>query len=188
MGEKFTDKYLVKKSLEDVTFFADLIARYEGKLLNYILRISSLPVEEAEEALQEIFLKTWRNLRAFDQTLKFSTWIYRIAYNHTISLHRKRESRGQSTQISIEAEKLDFLADSDLLADFDQQVSSENIQAVLDEMPDKYRDILVLKFLEEKSYDEISDILRKPLGTVATLINRAKKSFRATAQNLNIKF
>lgn len=65
----------------------------------------------------------------------------------------------------------------------DQQYLKEHIQEVLEKLDDKYREILVLRFFQEKSYQEISDILRKPPGTVATLINRAKKECRQLLQD-----
>ena len=70
----------------------------------------------------------------------------------------------------------------------DQKFNKENIRKILQLMPEKYREVLILRFLEEKDYREISDILKKPSGTVATLINRAKKSFYEIAKEENISF
>ena len=72
--------------------------------------------------------------------------------------------------------------------DVDADILKKDIMNVLYEMDDKYREILILKFIEDKSYDEISDILKKPPGTIATHINRAKKQFRDLCGKKDVNF
>ncbi|MCF7905733.1 sigma-70 family RNA polymerase sigma factor [Candidatus Gracilibacteria bacterium] len=186
---KCTDEILVQKSLEDVTFFGELVDRFEQKLKYYILRISSFSEMEAEEILQEVFVKVWKNLREFDGSVKFSSWIYRIAHNETISAFRKSQSRGEKEQVSLDEELFCIPSgELDIPTSLDQKLTAPLVHRVLNGLPKEYREVLVLKFLEDKSYEEISDILKKPMGTVATLINRAKKSFRDSAERQNITF
>ena len=177
---KLSDEILVSKSIENIDYFGELVERYERKLLFYILRISSLNEMEAEEVIQDIFLKAWKNLHGFDPDLKFSTWIYRIAHNETISTFRKIQSRGQDKKVDIEPEYLEsFASDLDFLKDLDQDFKASQIQTILNQMRPKYREVLILKYFEDQSYESIGDILKKPSGTVATLISRAKKEFES---------
>ena len=187
--EDMSDEELVKRSLQDVDYFACIYEKYEQKLIWYILRISSFSLEEAEDILQEAFIKAWKNLNEFDENLKFSSWIYRIVHNTTITEWKKSQSKGKDKRQELDEEIFRNLPSSlDIEKETNQKFNEENIQRILQLMPEKYREVLVLKFLEEKNYKEISDILKKPSGTIATLINRAKRSFYKIAKEKNISF
>lgn len=174
-----TDEKLVFLALDDPVVFGVLMERYESKMLLYIKRISSVSNEEAEDILQESFLKAYQNLHNFDQKLSFSSWLYRIVHNETISYWRKKKIRPQGNAVHVDDEFFERIVDSqDFVREIDGEYLKDAIQEVLVEMDEKYREILILKYIEEKSYEEISDILKKPTGTVATHINRAKKQFR----------
>lgn len=184
---KKTDEELAIMAEGNIAVFEELISRYEKKLMRYIARIANFSNEENEEVLQEIFIKVWKNINSFSSDLKFSSWIYRIAHNETISIYRKAKSRGISDQVELNDE-LFLPSKIDFVKELDDKISSHNIQNVLLEMDTKSREILVLKFLEEQSYEEISDILKLPMGTIATRINRAKEKFRGILSKLKIKF
>ncbi|MEA1937231.1 MAG: sigma-70 family RNA polymerase sigma factor [Patescibacteria group bacterium] len=187
--EKFSDEELVAKSLQEIDYFACIYERYEEKLIHYILRISSFSVEESKDVLQEAFVKAWKNLNEFDSNLKFSSWLYRIVRNTTITEWKKSRSKGKDQRQEIDEELFQNLPSLlNIEKEADQKFDEKNIEKVLRLMPKKYREVLILKFLEEKNYKEISDILKKPSGTVATLINRAKKSFYQIAKQENISF
>ncbi len=187
--KNISDEELVEKSLQDIDYFACIYERYEQKLIRYILRISSFSVEEAEDILQEAFIKAWRNLNEFNKDLKFSSWIYRIVRNTTITEWKKTKSKGRDKKQDIEEELFRNIPSLlNIEKEADQKFNNKNIGKILQLMPEKYREVLILKFLEEKNYQEISDILKKPNGTIATLINRAKKSFYETAKQENISF
>lgn len=86
------------------------------------------------------------------------------------------------SNIEDRANLIDFINDTiEINGAYENLEKDERVRKALAELPDKYREILVLRYLEDKSYDEISDILRKPPGTVATQINRAKASFKKIA-------
>jgi len=187
-GEK-TDEELVALTLKNQDFFSCIVERYEAKLTRYIRRISAATQEDAEDLLQEIFVKVYRNLYGFDPSLKFSSWIYRIVHNQVISQWRKTKSRPQVLKFEADEDFLKFIAaDEDLAGNIERKFTGEEVRDVISRLDGKYKEVLVLKFLEEKDYKEISDILRKPLGTVATLINRAKKQFAKVVKEKEIKF
>lgn len=174
-----SDKAIVQAALTDLEMFGVLVERYEKKLKFYILRISNCSELEAEEILQDVFLKAWKNLNSFDEGLKFSSWIYRITHNETISAFRKTKSRGENQRTDLEPELFENLPDdTNFVAELDQNITAEEVQKVLKTLPNIYREVLILRFIEDQSYQEIGDILMKPSGTVATLINRAKAQFK----------
>ena len=174
-----TDNQLVELTLANQDNFLYLMKRYEGKLLAYILRISNVDRDEAEDILQDVFIKTYKNLNSFDINLKFSSWIYRITHNQVISNYRKIQARPQKYTFDVDDEILNNIAsDFDIIREIDRSLLRDNIEDILISLDQKFQEVLILRFLEEKDYKEISDILKKPMGTVATLLNRSKKAFR----------
>ena len=183
-----TDEELVALTLRDKANFAFLIERYNSKLLRYIKRITNVAVEEAEDILQDSFINAYINLNDFDKDLKFSSWIYRITHNQVINNFRKNKVRPQGNSIDIEREILENIAaEFEIEKNIDLGILGKNVNEILSHVEEKYREALILKFLEDKDYREISDILKKPMGTVATLINRGKKQFKQELIRLNIK-
>lgn len=167
---------LVKLALSDQENFVYLIEKYEKPLFRYIRRISSFSSEDIEDLLQEVFIKVYKNLNGFDKSLKFSSWIYRIAHNEVISYYRKVKVRPAAFEGELNDEILDNIKSDFSLEDIlEKKFTKELVKQLLSQMDIKYREVLVLRYLEEKDYGEISDILKKPKGTVATLLNRAKK-------------
>lgn len=180
-----TDNDLVGMSIKDSDFFLCLSKRYEEKLLRYIRRISKFSIEDAEDVLQEVFIKTYYNLNGFDPELKFSSWIYRIAHNETVSAIRKKSVR---PTVYLEVEDINKFSDAfDMTKDMDNELDRKVIDEALSKLDEKYREVLVLRFLDEKEYVEISDILKKPVSTVGNLILRGKKLFKEEYEKLIIK-
>lgn len=165
----------------DIDAFARIVNATSSGLLRYIIRISSFSYEEAEEVLQEVFIKAWRYINEYDESFAFSTWIYRIAHNTTISEFRKYTSRGSDKKVDWNPEEVEQIASGlNIELQMHQKQMQEMVQHVLGFLSSKEKEILVLRFLEQKSYDEISDILKMPVNTVATNLSRAKKQFMAT--------
>ncbi|MFZ2154307.1 MAG: RNA polymerase sigma factor [Candidatus Moraniibacteriota bacterium] len=186
--EKKEDSELVSLSLANQEYFYCIIARYERVIFHYILRISNSSKEDAEDILQEVFMSVYENLNEFDKSLKFSSWIYRIAHNKTISAWRKMKTRPKTIWTEEDQNLFNLISsDEDILGNLEKKCSAKEVQSALGELDERYREVLVLKFLEDKDYKEISDILKKPMGTVATLINRAKGQLREKLNNLEIK-
>jgi RNA polymerase sigma-70 factor (ECF subfamily) len=132
-------------------------------------------------ARPRIFCRRCSSRRTFDYdpSLPFSSWIYRIAHNETITHFRKEKNRPFVLDKGEDDELFGKIVDDLELSrhEIHQYVASD-IQAALEKLEAKYCDIIILKFFEEKSYEEISDILQMPQGTIATLINRAKKKLK----------
>ncbi len=183
-----TDEELAQMVLADAQAFVQLIRRYEPRLLAYIRRISGFSLEDAEDILQESFMDAYKNIAVFNPTLKFSSWIYRIVHNRTISTYRKKKKEMGDFSIDDEDEGLARIlsAKDDATKLADQSLTAEAVKKILHELPERDRTVLILAYMEEKTYDEISDILRAPAGTVATWIRRAKIKFQKSADNRKI--
>lgn len=170
-----TDQEIVADSLKDAKHFKFLYERYELRLKNYIFKISGFGENEALDILQDSFIKAWINLYDFDQHLSFSSWIYRIVHNETISQLRKNKSYGKNNTVSVNEEILNVFEE-------DNEKKNENqiivTRILVDQLPLKYKEVIALKYYEKMSYIEISDILKISEGTVATRINRAKKQLK----------
>jgi RNA polymerase sigma-70 factor (ECF subfamily) len=182
--ENKTDNELVGMSLIEPDHFLCLSKRYEEKLLRYIIRISKFSREDAEDVLQEVFIKTYYNLNGFDSELQFSSWIYRIAHNEAVSAIRKKVAR---PTVSLEVENLEKFGDAfDMIKDIDNTFDRKLIDEALSMLDEKYREVLVLRYLDEKDYVEIADILKKPVSTIGNLILRGKKLFKEEYEKLII--
>lgn len=173
-----TDEQLAVHSLVAQPAFGVLIERYEEKMLRYVGRLTSVSAEDVEDIVQDIFIRCYQNLAAFDSSVSFSSWLYRIAHNMVVDSYRRSKARPHGNSIVLtDFEYHNLASDFDLGAVVDGALLRERIEETLKKIDVKYRDVLVLKYLEDKSYEEIGDILKKPGGSVATLLHRAKKQF-----------
>jgi RNA polymerase sigma-70 factor, ECF subfamily len=177
--EELDDGELVRLSLKDPDNFSYLINRYQAKILYYIRRLGVNSLEESQDVAQDIFLKVYLNLNDFKSDLKFSSWLYRIAHNQVISNFRRHRARAEAYSSPLDEVALNSLSE-DILPDsqIDKKILASSLMKAIDKLEPRYREIIILKFFEEKSYQEISDILKRPEGSVASLLNRAKKSLK----------
>jgi len=183
------DHELVKATLKHKEAYGLLIERYEAPLLRYIRRLTNVSDEDADDLLQEVFIKAYQNIRDVDECQSFSAWIYRIARNHVISNYRKRNVRPEGHASEIDDNVFDaLLADFSEDKSFDREVLRSQLFEVFGKLDRKYLDVLILKYFQEKSYEEMAYITQKPAGTIATLLNRAKKQFRERAKKAGIHF
>jgi len=154
--------------------YSELIHRYQTKLTHYLRKFIRDP-DELEDVLQEVFIKSYRNLFDFDVQKKFSPWIYRIAHNEAINQIKKYRHESVSLD-DFEWEIVDEKID--IKKEVDANLTRARTEVALAKLKWKYREPLILFFFEQKSYDEISDILRLPRNTVGTLISRGKNEFK----------
>lgn len=157
---------------QDQELFGEVVQRYQDKLLRYATSLVG-DGHQAADVVQESFIKAFINLRGFNVKRKFSSWIYRIVHNQAINQikKKKRELSLDGNQYLKEAMR----SKVDIEKDFDKQELAKMVTVCLNKLPLKYRAPLVLFYLQERSYEEISDVLRIPVGTVGTRINRGKK-------------
>ena len=171
------DEEIVSMTLRERSTFGFIVERYESKLRRYIERLGVKNKDDQMDVLQEIFIKAYKNLNSFDMGMSFSAWIYRIAHNEAISWYRKHNVRPEGHLIADSSEILNLIKSKEQTADviFDQNINAEEVNKALLKIDEKYRQVLTLRYFEHMEYDEISDVLKIPVGSVGTLIHRGKK-------------
>ena len=174
--DELSDVELVQQSLLNIDYFSCLFEKYEASFLRYIRRISMVNNDEAEDILQDSFLKIWKNLNDYDSSLKLSSWLYRIVHNETISYWRKKKSYGKDNVVNIEDNLYHLESDETNIFEELEDSDNQKLKQALQDINLNYRDILILRYYEGLSYIEISDVLKIPEGTVAIRISRAKKA------------
>lgn len=174
--ENLNDEQLIEKIRKsDRELYAIIIKRYQKKLLRYANNLIKNE-DKARDAVQESFIKAFINLNSFNTKKKFSSWIYRIVHNETLNIIKKYKLETPLL------EDWDFEGGEDLEENFDKNDTKEKVEKCLKQLPLIYIEPLSLYYIDEKSYEEISDILKIPMGTVATRINRAKKIMKNICQ------
>jgi RNA polymerase sigma-70 factor (ECF subfamily) len=173
---KLSDEKLIEVvRSKDNESYAEVIRRYQAKLLRYATYIVGND-EAGADIVQDSFIKSFQNLNGFDTKKKFSSWIYRIVHNEAIN-YLKKQSKTRELNPEIE-----YDSGVNLEEEFIKNEIINHAQNCLEEMDLKYKTPLSLFYLEEKSYEEISDILRIPVSTVGTRINRAKLIMKKICQ------
>lgn len=176
---KMSGKDIVERVIADQDFFYCIVRSYEGQLRAYISRLTNVSQDEIEDILQEAFIKIYHNINSYDLDYKFSTWLYRIVRNETISYWRKNKKRLEDVQLDISEDFINTLkADTDLQKEVDQDFVKENVEKAINKLSFKYREVIILRYIEDRDYQDISDILQKPVNTVGTLLSRAKKELK----------
>lgn len=172
------DEELVKYVREvDKQAYLWIIRRYEAALMRYANHLTQ-DKDKAADAVQETFIKAFSNLQGFDIKRKFSSWIYRIAHNESMNVLGK-EGKHMHLDVHLDLDSGTHIEDVTITKEVQSQ-----IHQCLGQLPLIYRESLSLYYLEEKSYEEISDILRIPVGTVGTRINRAKLFMKKLCQHI----
>ena len=157
--------------------FSIINERYQGKLFAYLFRLIGSR-EEAKDLLQDVLVKAFKNIKSYDTTRNFSSWIYRIAHNESVNYIRRKGLKRFISWEDIVSAKDKMMSNKAEDGADDIWLRKEKIKevdAVINKLPFKYKQVLMLRYYSDKSYEEIGGILKKPVNTVGTLISRAKK-------------
>jgi RNA polymerase sigma-70 factor (ECF subfamily) len=158
----------------DQDAFALLVQRHQRRVFNLVYRMLQ-QYEEANEVTQETFLAAWQGLAGFRGNALFSTWLYRIAYNCALKQLEQRK-RDNALQVAIQIEQTDLIdSDERVGAALEVRDRQKLVREHLSALPTKYRIVLILRHLQEMTYEEIAEILTLPIGTVKTHVFRARK-------------
>lgn len=156
----------------DIKSFELLLGRYERKMMRYARKFL-FNEEDAKDAVQEVFIKAYVNIRSFDIGKKFSPWLYRIAHNEFINTIRKKRTE------KIFSFDFDTLFPQPVSAETaDGEVNNKELRSMLDDslgkLEAKYREPLILYYFEDLDYREIAEILRVPVSTIGVRLARGK--------------
>ncbi len=166
----------------DQDAFALLVQHHQQRVFNLVYRMLQ-QYEEANEVTQETFLAAWQGLPSFRGDARFSTWLYRIAYNCCLK-QLDQCKRDRALQMAIQEEQMLESADSDgrTDAEIDAHERQTLVREQLSTLPAKYRLVLVLRHLQEKTYEEMAEILAMPIGTIKTHLFRARNLLKERLQ------
>ncbi len=178
-----TDEILAGKVQNgDLEAFNVLLGRYHQKILRYGHKFL-LENGDIEDVAQEIFLKAYRFIKSFNTERKFSPWLYRIAHNEFINHGKKRKS-----------EPMDFFDFDSFFPhpqspdtaekDLDSQQIKSILNNFLDKLSQKYREPLVLYYIEDLDYKDIAEVLHIPVAAVGVRLNRAKKKLQEMSSQI----
>jgi len=158
----------------DQDAFAQLVQQHQRRVFNLVFRMLQ-EYEETNEVTQEAFLAAWQGLPSFRGDARFSTWLYRIAYNCSLKQLEQRK-RDRALQSAIESEQIVAQANQPdrIDAELEAHTRSEMLHEQLSHLPAKYRIVLVLRHLQEMTYEEMAEILTMPIGTIKTHLFRAR--------------
>lgn len=174
------DRILIRDALVgNQRAYDELIKKYRGSVYNLVYRMIENR-QEAEDIVQETFIKAFNALKTFNEEFAFSTWLFKIATNNCIDTLRKRKLQTYSLDTPVQTK------DGEVSRDFADEryspeqstISSESTSIILDailDLPHKYQMVINMRHKEDKSYEEISYILEIPIGTVKARIFRARE-------------
>jgi len=184
---------IVKKRIKqllkgDQNAFSEIVELYKDKVYQICYRMLGNPTE-AEDLAQEAFVRAYINITSYNMNRKFSTWLYRIATNLCIDRIRKKkpdfyldaEIAGTEGLTMYSQVAADIQLPEDEVENMELQ---ETIQKEILKLPEKYRSVIVLKYIEELPLKEISEILDLPLGTVKTRIHRGREALREQLRHI----
>lgn len=171
-----------------VEAFDILVSRYKDPLTNYIYRFVG-DMKECEDLLQETFLRVYRNRRSYRRIARFSTWLYTIAGNLARSEYRKRKRRRVSSLQSINKSDEEYemdVPDDTFSPDKDAESTIQDfyIQEALTRIPEEFREVVVLRDVQQLSYEEIAAITGLPMGTVKSRINRGRTKLQILLRDI----
>lgn len=182
-----TEQELVQTILGgDLNIFRQLIDKYQKLVVHIVFRLSSNP-EDREEICQEVFIKVYQNLAGFKFQSKLSTWIGKIAYTTTINYLRKQKNMKPVNQIIHDGngngesyDSLEFTPSTVLtpLQELEKDDMALLVQQKIKQLPPPYQTIITLYHLDQMSYQEISEIMELPEGTVKSYLFRGRKKLK----------
>jgi RNA polymerase sigma-70 factor (ECF subfamily) len=178
--EQKDEEIVLKVQSGQIDYFELLVFRYEDKIKRYGRKFLS-GYEDIEDIVQQVFLKAYVNIKSFNTSRKFSSWIYRIAHNEFVNAIKKKKK-----------EPLPFF-NPDVIFPHplskepaDKKTKEDDIKKIVDEclnkLSPKHREVVVLYYFEEMSYKDMADILRIPISTIGVRIKRAKNIMRKICQ------
>ncbi|MEM9586856.1 MAG: sigma-70 family RNA polymerase sigma factor [Planctomycetota bacterium] len=176
------ESQLIDRALQgDRQSFAQLVTENQDRLFASMLHVTGSP-DEAEEVVQEAFIRAFIKLDTFQRNSQFFTWLYRIAFNNALTRRRRKRARFSIEQ-GRESSGLEVIDDGEGVDE--RMLRDERVAAVrvaLDQLTPEHRGILILREMEEHSYETIADILQISIGTVRSRLSRARRQLKLTIE------
>ena len=171
----------------DIQAYNEIVARYKDRLTNYIYRYVG-NYDECDDIVQDTFVKVYVSKHLYKEIAKFSTWIYTIAINLAkTKLIKQNKYKTFSISDVYDDENKDFdITDTAFTPDVDanSKFLSAHIQKALDQINENYRELVILRDIEDFSYEEIVDMTGLPMGTVKSRINRGREKLQELLKDI----
>ena len=183
---QYTDEELIARFQKgDEQSYIELVKRYKDKLINFVFRLVS-DRDQAEDIIQDTMLKLYTHKHYYKNIAKFSTWIYTIAGNLAKTELRKNKRRKVTNLSDMGSDDWEFEipAKEDTAEEVYNQFDGEHINKAIQTLPDHFREVIILRDIQELSYEEVSNIVEVPLGTVKSRINRARLQLQEMLKEL----
>jgi RNA polymerase sigma-70 factor, ECF subfamily len=161
----------------DQAAFAALVERYSPRLLYYLRKMLGEAKADAEDVLQEVWFDVFRAAPRLNDPAAFPAWLYRIARNRTA---RRQRNKPRLSRPLVEADLADDPDDEDY-----STADADIVHTALNELAPEHREVLVLRFLEEMSYEDTAQVVGCPLGTIRSRIHYAKRALRSVLERMN---
>lgn len=175
------ERKLIQQVLDgDHEAFAQLVEAYEDKVYNLCLRMCA-DREDARDLAQEAFVKAWRGLRFYKQEAAFSTWLYRLTSNVCIDFLRQKKRRAAISLTTADDEELQIDIPDPAPTPEQQAINQQtkaSVSSAMAQLDEEFRLVLTLRVVEERSYDEIAEIMDLKVGTVKSRLARAREKLK----------
>jgi len=172
-----TDEELISRFQKgDIYAFEEIVHRYKDPLVNFIYNYVGNRTE-AEDIVQETFLRVFKNKHLYRSIAKFSTWIYTIASNLAKTELRRRKRRRFLSLSHMGYDDKDYELPDEYFSPeriVDDKMQGKAIRKEIEALPEKFKEVVILRDIQEFSYEEISNILKIPVGTVKSRVNRGR--------------
>ena len=183
----YSDEELIKKFQEgNEDAFIELVNRYKNKLINFVFQMIG-DLEQSEDIVQETMIKLYHKKHYYREIAKFSTWIYTIARNQTNTELRKKKRKQTLSLTKLGKNEKDYeivATQPSIEDDIENKYLYKKIKSCINELPEHYKTVIILRDIQQLSYEEISEIVGVPLGTIKSRINRARLQVQAELQDL----
>jgi RNA polymerase sigma-70 factor (ECF subfamily) len=185
VADRSDEQLLAAHISGDSQAFGELLERYRNEMLHFLIRFMGSRAS-AEDVFQDTFLQVHLVAESFDTTRRFKPWLYTIAANKARDFHRRQKRRAAASLSAPvgggkegETEFIDLLASDERSPEepVAKQEQAARVKKVVDELPQHYREILLLNYFQKMSYNQIADALEIPLGTVKSRLHSAVASF-----------
>ena len=183
----YTDEELIKRFQNgDENAYIELVNRYRDKILNFIFNYIG-DFEISEDIVQDTMVKLYQKKHYYKEIAKFSTWLYTIAKNLANTELRKKKQRKTTilSHISKDDKPYDIPSDQPgTHQEIESEITSKIIRNAIDQLTDKFRTVILLRDIQELSYEDISSIVGVPIGTIKSRINRARLQLQIELKHL----
>ena len=166
--------------------YIELVNRYKDKLINFIFNYLG-DIESSEDVVQETMIKLYQKKHYYKEIAKFSTWLYTIAKNLANTELRKRKQRKTTllSQFSKDDKMYDLPSnDNEVGQEIQTEIVSKIIREAVDHLSEKFKTVITLRDIQQLSYEDISEIIDVPIGTVKSRINRARLQLQVELKHL----